>query len=302
MLSSGSGSRLGFGPNALVGTAAEGEGTDTPNNVFGLGSGVTAISAGFGAVFGSSGTCAIHNGAVKCWGDYINDFLGVPDLNASAIPRQLLDLEDGVTAIAVGHTHACAIRNKEMWCWGDGAYRQLGRGDSGSRAERPIKIPQVAGVFENNNVTAITAGDIHTCAIENSAVFCWGATGVGPRSSVDGAGFEVGRAGASRPHPVAGLEQEVTAIATAHFHTCAIKAGAVFCWGRNNFGVLGSTANNTFTPTLVPGLDSGVTAITVGGGIPTRVASIMVILVPLKLVRHIVGEIIRMVNWGLVLE
>lgn len=64
------------------------------------------------------------------------------------------------------------------------------------------------------------------------------------------------------------LDGEFTAIAAAHDHTCALTtAGGVMCWGSSTMGSLGlgePTANGGIPPTLVPGLESGVVAISTG--------------------------------------
>jgi alpha-tubulin suppressor-like RCC1 family protein len=42
------------------------------------------------------------------------------------------------------------------------------------------------------------------------------------------------------PVPVIGLTAGVTAIAAGGDHSCAIAKGAVWCWGRNEAGQLGT--------------------------------------------------------------
>ena len=60
------------------------------------------------------------------------------------------------------------------------------------------------------------------------------------------------------------------AITTSWHHTCALKGGRVYCWGRNYFGQLGdNTTTDRTTPTLVADGamgNSGVTAIDAGWG------------------------------------
>ncbi len=48
-------------------------------------------------------------------------------------------------------------------------------------------------------------------------------------------------------------------------HTCEIRYGALYCWGNNQYGQLGigNTANQS-TPVAVPGMSSGVTAVSLG--------------------------------------
>ena len=85
----------------------------TPVQVTGLASDVTAISAG------DKHTCALHNGAAKCWGFNDNGRLGNGSSTAlSNIAVQVTDLGSGGTAISAGNAHTCAIHNDIAKCWG----------------------------------------------------------------------------------------------------------------------------------------------------------------------------------------
>ncbi len=156
-----------------------------PVQVTGLTSGVTDIS------IGNIHTCAIHNGAAKCWGN--NDYgqLGNGSTTNSSVPVQVTGLTSGVTDIASGGGHTCAIHNGAVKCWGHNYYGQLGNGTAtdpttlyinaaldynslNKNTARKSSVPvQVFGL--TSGVTDISLGRQHTCAIHNGAIKCWGA-------------------------------------------------------------------------------------------------------------------------------
>jgi alpha-tubulin suppressor-like RCC1 family protein len=108
----------GFNNHGQLGDGTTTDRMDQPVQVSGLTSGVTAIAAG------TSHTCAIVNGGVKCWGFNQSGQLGtgVPQdpllPNFSTLPVQVFGLTSGVTAIAPGGGHTCAIVNGGVMCWG----------------------------------------------------------------------------------------------------------------------------------------------------------------------------------------
>src|SRR3990172_7398946 len=117
---------------------------------------------------------------------------------------------------------------------------------------------------------AISAGLVHSCALIDGRVLCWGSNQMGEV----GQGPTIGAVWYG-PVEVAGL-WGVTAISaggSAHpfdsrpggGHSCALAGGGAWCWGDNQYGQLGNgTTEDSSTPVEVQGL-SGVIAISTGG-------------------------------------
>ena len=88
----------------------------TPTGVVGLAEGVAAVSTG------AHHTCALTTqGAVKCWGSDDVWQLGNGWWEyGSAVPIDVIGLDEGVTMIAAGDDHTCALVYGEIMCWGSG--------------------------------------------------------------------------------------------------------------------------------------------------------------------------------------
>ncbi|OUZ09114.1 hypothetical protein BHE97_11465 [Aeromicrobium sp. PE09-221] len=158
------------------------ENSSTPVAVTGLDDPVTAITAG------GYHTCAIAStdpsaGIAHCWGNNSDGQLGNNTTTSSAVPVEVAELDNPVTAISTGLYHTCAIASTDpsagiAHCWGNNSDGQLGNNTTTSSAV-PV---EVAGL--DNPVTAITAGDTHTCAIASTdtsagIAHCWGYNGYG---------------------------------------------------------------------------------------------------------------------------
>ncbi len=170
------------------------------------------------------------------------------------------------SAITAGQNHTCAIVEGKAWCWGDNTKGKLGDGtvttfDSGDIVNdnnRMVPV-QVSGL--TSDVTAISVGSVHTCAIlSTDAAQCWGFGGNGRLGSDD-------TDDSSTPIDVTDLDSDVTAISAGGGHTCVIHSGAAKCWGFNFTGQLGDgSSDDRDIPVAVTGLENNVNAISAGGG------------------------------------
>jgi len=189
-------------------------------------------------------TCALTRaGAVKCWGYNGHDELGDGTGSGanSSTPVAVQGLSRDVSAVAAGGRHSCAVQQGGALCWGANYSGALGDGTDGRHAG-PVHV-----VGLGSGVAAVAGGIDHSCALTTAgAVKCWG----------DNEGGELGDGTMSErrtPVSVVGLGGGVQAIAAQNVHSCALTtAGGVKCWGRG-YGL---------TPVDVPGLTSGVAAIT----------------------------------------
>lgn len=112
-------------------------------------------------------TCAVaDNDRTYCWGDDSEGQLG----HSSAITDIPQSLVDHFPIISAGGSHSCGIDENDLGhCWGANVRGQLGIGTSG--ASESQDAPQSI----ERNLRSISAGDVHTCAIEtNGTLNCWG--------------------------------------------------------------------------------------------------------------------------------
>lgn len=218
----------------------------TPLNVTGFANGVAAISTG------GAHTCAVTSvGAMSCWGGNLSGELGNPDNSVQTTPIAVAGLSSGIAQISLGSNFSCArATDLTVRCWGYNGFGALGDGQFAFR-----RIPvDVVGL---GSTSTLGLGETHSCAVGNSGLpLCWGQN----RSGGLGNGNTISL---TAPAPVSSVTSSVLAVVGGYEFSCALTvAGAVLCWGNNDYGQLGDGSTETrLVAVPVTGLGSGVSAI-----------------------------------------
>ncbi len=198
--------------------------------------GMTGVAKIFG---GHWATCALKiDGSVWCWGIGL-DGIRPKAWTALYTPTLLAAVTDAKT-IAMGWYHFCYTKNADgsVWCWGDNQYGQMG---NAMNPVEPVPV-QISGL---SNVTGLTAGSGHVCALKNdNTVECWG-------RGIDGELGNGANNNETAPVTVTGLGDAVK-ISAYSTHTCATRQdSSAVCWGAGDFGMLGNgdiVSQNTPVP------------------------------------------------------
>ncbi len=210
----------GFNYYGTIGDGTRGTDRPVPTRVAGIdGQTLTQISAGF------TRTCALSSSAVVlCWGSDVYPTGGTPEMMDQYLTPTAVAMPAGVVAanVSVVLSNVC-VRGSIMlvYCWGHNDTRQLGVDDpittAGVAALRPLQVSS------STDVTSLFAGVWKTCfANSGGALSCWS-----PDSTT--------------PRPVT-QTIKVAQVAIGDGHACELaQTGAVWCWGRNNAGQLGSS-------------------------------------------------------------
>ena len=234
--------------------------------------GATAVAVSAG---GAHTLALTSTGAVWAWGRNADGQLGDGTTTDRDVPVAVrLPAGVTVTAIAAGGGHSLALTSTgSVLAWGAGGSGQLGDGTTTDR-DVPVAVQLPAGV----TVTAIAAGGAHSLALTSAgSVLAWGAGASGQLG--DGTGAE-------RPTPVAvDLPAGTTVravVAGASDSLALTSTGAIWSWGYNHYGQLG-TGSRVDSRTPVPvDLPAGAAAIDLGAGTDANAALALLAPAPLS--------------------
>ncbi|MBX3196655.1 MAG: hypothetical protein KF894_00760 [Labilithrix sp.] len=173
-----------------------------------------------------------------------------PDSTAARADRLALDVR---VCAGTGKTGFAVTPSGELLSWGGATLEQLGRATS-LRDGDPI--PARIALTE---VTSVTTGAAHACALRRGELHCWGDNDRGQL----GSGRRADEAFPARVvlppdvHPVA--------VAAGASNTCMVAAnGDVYCWGANAAGQSGTTTRqDQLLPRRIDGLTGEAIALAV---------------------------------------
>lgn len=217
---------------------------------------VTDITVGgYYAYYG----CVIADGKAYCWG--INTSEGrLGDGSTANRPTPVAVSTSGVLAgktvtdISAYEYHVCVVADGGAYCWGGNGNGSLGNGTT-NISTTPVAVTST-GALAGKTVTAVAAGDYHTCGIASGKAYCWGDSSQGTLGN--GMSGPIANQLTPVPVSVSGVlsGKTVTAIASGYNHTCVIADRLPHCWGDTvNWwgGVLG---NGNTTGSNIPVLVS----------------------------------------------
>ncbi|MBZ0116317.1 MAG: hypothetical protein K8H88_04965, partial [Sandaracinaceae bacterium] len=214
-----------------------------------------------------STACAIRGleRVVDCWGDNRFDKFGAPGVTPANLRQGLRFAADPapVEQVSVSDQHICVRTDTAVLCSGGNQNGQLGRPDTSLRTRLLLPVPGLPAGAPRwvEAATASLAG--FTCvAAADGQVYCFGANDSG----------QLGRDPAAvvmsdTPEPIPGLSGIVQLASGIGFVCARDGAGAVYCWGRNESGQLGSGMvddEDHYMPVQVMGLPP-IGAIAAGG-------------------------------------
>lgn len=202
---------------------------------------------------GAYSACAIAGGELYCWGvdKWGNLGLGTNGNQLSQTTPRRIELPGTVTSVGASSSpnisgssgfHTCAVAAGDLYCWGHNEYGKLGVGSEVTYSKDPMRVD-----VDGKEVSSVSAGTQHTCAVAEGDVYCWGR---GVRGRIGNG--SIADVPYYTPQKVSFFDDKtVVAVDASDQNTCAItSAGELYCWGDYRaLGVQGSS--DASTPVLI---------------------------------------------------
>lgn len=167
------------------------------------------------------------------WGTNNTGQLGHNNVVYLSSPVQVGALTNWAQVSASTVSTACVTTENTLFTWGSSPYGRLGHNDTVSRSS-PVQVGALT------NWAQVSAGNDHTaCVKTDGTLWSWG------NNTYGALGHGTTGTGTSRSSPVqvGALTNWSQAALNLGFTACVTTAGALFTWGLNDRGQLGT---NTF--------------------------------------------------------
>ncbi|MBS1124365.1 MAG: regulator of chromosome condensation [Deltaproteobacteria bacterium] len=176
--------------------------------------------------------CAIADGGlVHCWGKAEQGQTGRGDTSALTFAQaRTIASTEQFTSLSAGHEATCGTTTSgKLVCWGSVNQGQLGDAAASNVGQPPLVVDEGPGW------TTVAVGGLHTCAVKNGDVYCYGDDYLGALGSGT---FRSDRT----MGPKVEVGMQVSQLAANFSFTCALSSDGMTtkCWGSNSKGQLGN--------------------------------------------------------------
>ena len=201
---------------------------------------------------GGRNACAITEGQETwCWGREIIAEREGEQPNRRFVPERIAGFERA-SDVSNGSSHACAVIAGSVWCYGFNSSGELGNGDQMERRSpsAPTEVVGLDATVSGVEVSSLDARggiDAFACAHSQERLWCWGSNQSGQLAEAAVATTCMPDLTTQYPCTSTALEVPLpSGVTVEHLslgarHACFVSTdGAVYCWGENAVGQLGT--------------------------------------------------------------